>query len=496
LKIKKHFFIILVSVFAIQGYSQIQIGNEINGDSIGDNLGNSVALSNDGNIMAVGAYWNSYKAVRAGRVKIYKNISGIWTQLGSDIDGDSAVDYCGFSVSLSGDGSIVAISSSANNKTGPDAGLVRLYKYNSGTWVQLGPDIYGEAAYDYFGYSVSLSDDGSVVAIGAPFNDGRDPSAGHVRVFKYNAGTWNQLGVDIDGESKDDNSGWSVSISKEGNIVAIGAKNASGKVPETGHVRIFQFSNGSWSQLGGDIDGISAFDLFGWSVSLSADGLVVAIGSYLYNVGGTSSGQIQVYKYNLGTWTQLGNNINGEFPGDYCGYAVSLSDDGNILVDGAPLSKNTASAGHVRIFKYLNGKWNKVGNNIVGEAVFDQCGFFVANSADGSVVAVGAPYNKGNGAFAGHVRVFGFGDLLSTQRNQIELDISVCPNPSSSQIEISVKPDLINKAYVVTDMMGKILKSGRLFAENTVVDLGNFPSGSYVLRLIGELTSPVKLIKI
>jgi hypothetical protein len=136
---KKHFFIILVSVFAIQGYSQIQIGNEINGDSIGDNLGNSVALSNDGNIMAVGAYWNSYKAVRAGRVKIYKNISGIWTQLGSDIDGDSAVDYCGFSVSLSGDGSIVAISSSANNKTGPDAGLVRLYKYNSGTWVQLGP---------------------------------------------------------------------------------------------------------------------------------------------------------------------------------------------------------------------------------------------------------------------------------------------------------------------------------------------------------------------
>ena len=79
---KKHFFIILVSVFAIQGYSQIQIGNEINGDSIGDNLGNSVALSNDGNIMAVGAYWNSYKAVRAGRVKIYKNISGMWTQLG------------------------------------------------------------------------------------------------------------------------------------------------------------------------------------------------------------------------------------------------------------------------------------------------------------------------------------------------------------------------------------------------------------------------------
>lgn len=128
--------------------------------------------------------------------------------------------------------------------------------------------------------------------------------------------------------------------------------------------------------------------------------------------------------------------------------------------------------------------------------MFDQCGFFVANSADGSVVAVGAPYNNGNGAFAGHVRVFGFGDLLSTQQNQLELDISVCPNPSSFQIEISVKPDLVNKVFVVADMMGKTLKSGRLFAENTVVDLGDLPSGSYVLRLMGELISPVKLIKL
>ena len=48
----------------------------------------------------------------------------------------------------------------------------------------------------------------------------------------------------------------------------------------------------------------------------------------------------------------------------------------------------------------------------------------------------------------------------------------------------------------MTDMMGKTLKSGRLFAENTVVDLGDLLSGSYVLRLMGELISPVKLIKL
>ena len=90
-------------------------------------------------------------------------------------------DELGHSVSLSSDGTIVAIGA-----IGVDSGHVRVYQYNGvDTWVQLGTDIDGEAAGDQSGYSVSLSSDGKTVAIGAIGNDGNGVAAGHVRIYNY-----------------------------------------------------------------------------------------------------------------------------------------------------------------------------------------------------------------------------------------------------------------------------------------------------------------------
>ena len=76
----------------------------------------------------------------------------------------------------------MAIGAYGNDGTGSFAGHVRVYKNISGTWTQVGADIDGEAAYDQFGKSVSLSSDGSTVAIGAHGNDGTGSFAGHVRL--------------------------------------------------------------------------------------------------------------------------------------------------------------------------------------------------------------------------------------------------------------------------------------------------------------------------
>ena len=75
---------------------------------------------------------------------------------------------------------------------------------NSWTWTQVGSDIDGEAANDYFGTSVSMSSDGTRVAIGADGNDGNGNFAGHVRVYAESGGTWTQVGSDIDGEAAGD----------------------------------------------------------------------------------------------------------------------------------------------------------------------------------------------------------------------------------------------------------------------------------------------------
>ena len=79
-----------------------------------------------------------------------------WTQIGSDIDGEAANDFSGSSVSLSFDGTTVAIGATHNDGNGSDAGHVRIFRYSNGTWTQTGNDIDGEAAYDYFGHSVSF----------------------------------------------------------------------------------------------------------------------------------------------------------------------------------------------------------------------------------------------------------------------------------------------------------------------------------------------------
>ena len=95
-----------------------------------------------------------------------------------------------------------------------------------GLYSAIGADIDGDAADDRSGYSVSLSSDGTTVAIGAPFNDGANGSnSGQVRIYTWNGATsaWDQQGADIDGEAADDQSGYSVSLSSDGTTVAIGA---------------------------------------------------------------------------------------------------------------------------------------------------------------------------------------------------------------------------------------------------------------------------------
>ena len=67
---------------------------------------------------------------------------------------------------------------------------------------------------------------------------------------------------------------------------------------------------------------------------MSADGSVVAIGAYLNDGGGTNSGHVRLY--GNGTWTQIGSDIDGEFSGDYSGWSVSLSSDGSVVAIGAP----------------------------------------------------------------------------------------------------------------------------------------------------------------
>ena len=164
-----------------------------------------------------------------------------WVQRGADIGGAAALDQSGYSVRLSSDGNTIAIGAPYNDGAGTDAGHVRVYGWDGSVWVQQGADIGGEAGGDQSGISVSLSSDGNTVAIGAPYNDGAGSWAGHVRVYHWNGSAWVQQGADIDGEAAGDQSGYSVSLSSDGNTVAIGARWNDGAGTDAGHVRVYSY---------------------------------------------------------------------------------------------------------------------------------------------------------------------------------------------------------------------------------------------------------------
>ena len=107
---------------------------------------------------------------------------------------------------------------------------------------QLGSDIDGEAQGDYSGWSVSMNSAGDRVAIGAVINGGTGTDAGHVRIYEYSNSSWTQLGSDIDGEAASDYSGSSVSMNSAADRVAIGAPLNDGTANTAGHVRVYSLA--------------------------------------------------------------------------------------------------------------------------------------------------------------------------------------------------------------------------------------------------------------
>ena len=354
--------------------------------AVGDSAGRSVSLSADGLTVAVGA---PYHNASRGHVRVFSyNIVRGWTQIGGDLVG-AVGDRAGSSVSLSADGMTVAVGAPfhdgellANNYKG----RVRVFRYDgdSDKWGQLGTqDLFVGAAGDRAGSSVSLSEDGMTVAVGEPFAN--ESLSGRVRVFRYDGDKWGQLGSDLEGAVAGDQAGYSVSLSADGKTVAVGATAAYSSA-KLGQVRVFIYDDTQW--VGGEIVGVAG-DSVGFSVSLSADGLTVAVGAP------DGEGRVRVFRYDDTQWVQVGGEIVGV--AENAGYSVSLSADGKTVAVGAPYFPDYNNKGRVRVFRYDDTQWVHVGGEIVGVA--ENAGWSVSLSADGLTVAVGAPfhddYNKG-----------------------------------------------------------------------------------------------------
>ncbi len=437
-----------------------------NNDSL-DEFGRALSISDDGVTLAVGAINESSSgtgvaadpkensATSSGAVYIFQYLNGNWdlnTFLKASNTG--AGDQFGYSVAISGNGQILAIgalqeSSNAKGINGnqadnsnPLSGAVYVFHRQGSTWQQ---KAYLKAsnsdALDAFGFSLSLNFDGTLLLVGAPGEsavatgiDGDTSNnaaqySGASYLFERNGESWAQLHyIKASNTDSNDSFGYDVSMSRDGTKFAIGAPGeASGSMGinnvqsdnskvDSGAVYVFSNTAGVPKQeFYVKASNTDQNDQFGFSVTLNNDGGVMGVGAYKeaadttvngdqLNNSAVDAGAVYIFSVETGFKQEAylkASNVNAS---DHFGYDISLDSSGDLLAVGSPQESSSASgikgdellndaslSGAVYLFKKEANEWQqktyfKATNTDAG----DNFGQSLALCGAGESLAVGA----------------------------------------------------------------------------------------------------------
>lgn len=458
-------------------FAQTQKGADIDGEAANNSSGWSVDMPNT-NTIAIGAPSNDEVASGAGHVRVFSWNGSAWTQKGSDIDGRAAFDKSGTVVSMPNENTVATGVPGGAQSPNP-FGRLEVYTWNGTDWEQKGNDITGLSAGERFGYSASMPDENTIAIGSIGASTWNNNPSGKVFVYTWNGTDWEQKGTEITGENSGDQFGYVVSM-PDANTVGITSLFNDEAFNDAGHVRIYEWNGNAWVQKGTDIDGLSANENFGWSISMP-DANTVAAGAPKSNGGGFYSGQVRIFSWNGSSWVQKGNNINGNNIGDLAGYSLSMP-NANTLALGATGS----DSGHVQIYTWNGSSWEQSGNNIEGEMQGDESGWAVS-MGDANTVAIGSHKNKGNGNDAGHVRVYEVSGTSGVKKEAFSAEIRMYPNPTSGNITIQFGELQQNITASLLSAEGKCIKNYTLTNKNTLdINIEDQAAGLYFIKLNNE----------
>jgi len=291
-----------------------------------DYFGNSVSISGDYAI--VGAFGGD-EHDPSGSAYIFKRDGTIWSQQAKITPSDGAPGgWFGYSISISGEYAIVG---ARGGYCGIYPGSTYIYKRNGTMWSQQAKIAPSDgAAGDLFGISVSISDD--YVIAGAIHDGDISDYSGSAYIWRRDETTWSQQAkiTPSDGAAYD-LFGYPVSISGDYAIVGASGDDERGDYP--GSAYILERNGTTWSQQAkiNASDG-DMFDHFGRTVSISGD--YVIAGAYCGDDRGDTAGSAYIFKHNGTTWNEQAKIIASDGAAyDMFGCSVSVS--GNYVIVGA-----------------------------------------------------------------------------------------------------------------------------------------------------------------
>ena len=358
-----------------------QRGQSMNGSPF-DFFGEEMSMSADGKVLAVGANGNG-----AAYTRIHTFDGSRWNQAFLNTDEDAMGHLT--DIALSSDGKTLAVG--ATNDV--FASYTRVFRFDGTAWEKIG-DLGGTLVYA----SVDVSSDGNILAIGSGVLG--------VVIYRYDEKTreWSPLGQTISGFDAFELFGVVVALSDDGTVLAAGAPHSNVTGTFSGQIRVFELAAGDfWRPLGPVFNGGNDKDYLGSSLSLSKDGRTLAALS-------SSTRRIQVYRLSDdgSKWNPHGNAVQGTATNYAFSENYALSEDGNTLVVADSFGDvQGEDSGSATLFQYDGtGLWNKVGQDLEGKASQDRFGWSVAVSGNGKIVASSAPGNDDNGEDSGEVKVF------------------------------------------------------------------------------------------
>ncbi len=325
------------------------------------------------------------------------------TQIGQDLLGDRINEEFGYSVDLSMDGQTLAIGNRDSNPNNEILGEVEVFNLVNNQWVKKGSSLFG-IENEAFGNSIKLSDDGNTIIIGSPSSSVNGINSGRVRVYFYDGTDWVTKGQTLFGNNSDSLFGFDVDISSDGNRVAI---SSPANNLHTGAVTVFSFDGNIWDFTGNVITGDNTASSFGQDISLSDDGNTIVIGAPSDDTTFTNAGLVKVYELQNGLWNQKGADLFGNAFGIRLGFSVTTSSNGNKIGIGAPFDSLALSeAGKVHFYEYINQNWVETGNGISGDAAEQRLGDAVELSSDGNVAIILSAFS--NSATVGYISTYQF----------------------------------------------------------------------------------------
>lgn len=395
-----------------------QLGDDILGENVaaygdatglrGTYLGRGLAMSSDGMIFAVGREigpGTTPSYVHAQEVLVYMWNGVDWVERGSPITGpgDSWNSQVGHSLSLSDDGDVLAVGNPYYTNNGVNhAGEARVYEWNGAEYTQRGGDLpifigpsFYQQAKDRFGHRVSLSGDGTIVAVGV--QGAGSPSYAQVHVYKWAGGPeWLPYGamdnhpraslVRGDTANDDDDLLRDMRLTRDGTTLVVGWAGGFVGTEREGEVRVYDAipladpNTVAWTQRGNSIlnalaNEANGGEMNGHAVAITDNGNIIATASPYANAPGTlswqtvSRGLVRVFKWNGGAWVQMGQTLHGTnaqvayYP-DYFGEGLALNANGDVLLVGSP--GHYGGKGRIQAYTWNGASWAAYGNPIYG----------------------------------------------------------------------------------------------------------------------------------